>query len=405
MSIIWECSSIHVISSLAGGPARILTEVLINSNSDLRTNVVVLSDEYVEKDLLSSLEAGDHDILFCSRKRKLDIRLLLHVRKIIRQGGTQEVVSYDFASNVICALTVWGSKHLWFPSVHGLESAFKWWRAAILRFVFMRASKIIVPSKAVQNKLVDHHISTIDKVSVIPNGISNNCHTRNEEPPKEHFRLVCVANFYSEIKGQKYAVEAMRLLPRNYELSFFGDGIFLTTVKDLAIRYGLEEGIRFLGGLDNRTMREKLVEYDAIVVPSESESFGIVAIEGMAAGLPVIASDVGGLPEVVSKDCGILVAPGDSDALANAIRKVCENPELWKKLHQNGIQHVKKNFTAKGMASKYHELFTRSFTKQNYFSKLFEVLCGLTFISWCCFVLFNYFSQFEKYFKLLLSLY
>ena len=135
-----------------------------------------------------------------------------------------------------------------------------------------------------------------------------------------------MANFYSEVKGQKYAVEAMRLLPRNYELSFFGDGIFLTTVKDLAIRYGLEEGIRFLGGLDNRTMREKLVEYDAIVVPSESESFGIVAIEGMAAGLPVIASGVGGLSEVVTEDCGLLVPAAKPRALADGIRLVCESP-------------------------------------------------------------------------------
>lgn len=387
-----------MISSLAGGPARILTEVLINSNSDLRTNVVVLSDEYVEKDLLSSLEAGNHEILFCSRKRKLDIRLLFHVRKIIRQGGTQEVVSYDFASNVICALTVWGTKLLWFPSVHGLESAFKWWRAAILRFVFMRASKIIVPSKAVQNKLVDHHISTIDNVSVIPNGISNNCHTRNDEPPKELFRLVCVANFYSEVKGQKYAVEAMRLLPRNYEMSFFGEGIFLTTVKDLTIRYGLEERIRFLGWSDNRYIREKLVEYDAMVVPSESESFGIVAIEGMAAGLPVIASDVGGLSEVVTEDCGLLVPAAKPRALADGIRLVCENPGIWEKKHNAAIEHVREKFTVEAMAAKYQRTFSGSTLAERHAGKWMEVLCGLTFFFWCWVVVVTYFVQFKHLF-------
>ena len=135
-----------------------------------------------------------------------------------------------------------------------------------------------------------------------------------------------------------------------------------------------------------------------MVVPSESESFGIVAIEGMAAGLPVIASDVGGLSEVVTEDCGLLVPAAKPRALADGIRLVCENPGIWEKKHNAAIEHVREKFTVEAMAAKYQRTFSGSTLAERHAGKWMEVLCGLTFFFWCWVVVVTYFVQFNHLF-------
>ena len=85
-----------------------------------------------------------------------------------------------------------------------------------------------------------------------------------------------------------------------------------------------------------RDVPELYAAVDAVVVPSESpEVFGYAAIEGLAAGKPVIASNLGGLPEIVTSDCGILVPPGDVQALADAIKGLASDSELRRRLAAN----------------------------------------------------------------------
>lgn len=101
--------------------------------------------------------------------------------------------------------------------------------------------------------------------------------------------------------------------------------------------------------------------FDIMVVPSRSEAFGLVALEAMMAGVPVVASDVGGLPEVVG-DCGILVPPERPDALADAIVRLAEDPDLRGQLAAKGRKRAADLFEVERMgretAAVYEDLAT-----------------------------------------------
>lgn len=138
-------------------------------------------------------------------------------------------------------------------------------------------------------------------------------------------------------KGVEYLIKAKKLMKNDCELVIVGDGPLYNNLKDLSKNI---KSIHFLG---SRTDIEYLIpDSEFLVLPSISESFGIVSLEAMACGKPVIASDVGGIPEIVTEDVGLLVKPKDSLDLAEKMDYLLENPDICDDLGKNAIEKVKK---------------------------------------------------------------
>lgn len=94
-----------------------------------------------------------------------------------------------------------------------------------------------------------------------------------------------------------------------------------------------------------------------MVLPSLKEAFGLVILEAMQAGLPVIASQVGGIPEIInSAEAGILIEAANKNTLVKALQKLLSKPDLAYKLGQNGLKHWK-NFSASQMAEKTGQIY------------------------------------------------
>jgi glycosyltransferase involved in cell wall biosynthesis len=128
-------------------------------------------------------------------------------------------------------------------------------------------------------------------------------------------------------------------------------------LRELAGSLGLGERLRLLGFReDTGTL---LGAADAVVVPStRPEPLGLVALEGAAAGLPVVASGHGGLTEVVRHgETGLLVAPGDPDALAASLRLLADDPALARRLGEAGAAHVRANFGRERMLDAVQALY------------------------------------------------
>lgn len=110
-------------------------------------------------------------------------------------------------------------------------------------------------------------------------------------------------------------------------------------------------GVRFLGGVDDAAKWRLVAGADIVVVPSRYESFGLVAVEAMMFGKPVVSTRVGGIPEVVQDGVtGLLVAPGDAEALAAALRRLCEDPALRERMGAAGRARYLERFTDRAMA-------------------------------------------------------
>lgn len=137
------------------------------------------------------------------------------------------------------------------------------------------------------------------------------------------------------------------------------DGIERDRIEKIVGELGLRDITTFPGRLGDDTLPSYYAAADVCVVPSHYEPFGLVAIEAMASGTPVVASDVGGLQyTVVPEETGLLAPPKDDAAFAVAIDRILANPEWAKELGKKARVRVEKQFSWDGVASQLGELYT-----------------------------------------------
>lgn len=183
-------------------------------------------------------------------------------------------------------------------------------------------------------------------VLVIGNGVDiENFGTCSKEEARRHLNVVKkekVAIFVgtlTSIKGIEYLIEAMGIIRRrNHEvrLLIVGDGVDRKKLEALVRKLNLERNVTFVGRIENAKIPEYLAASDVFVLPSLSEGFPNVILEAMAAGLPIVTTNITGLPEIV-KDGGngFLVEPGSSNQLAEKISLILSDKKLRQRISAN----------------------------------------------------------------------
>ncbi|MFW9261775.1 glycosyltransferase family 4 protein [Nostoc sp. CALU 546] len=137
------------------------------------------------------------------------------------------------------------------------------------------------------------------------------------------------------------------------------DGIERDRIEQIVNELGISDFTTFAGRLSQDILPTYYAAADVCVVPSHYEPFGLVAIEAMASGTPVVASDVGGLQfTVVNEETGLLAPPQDVDAFASAIDRILLNPEWRDELGKAGRKRVENKFSWHGVATQLSELYT-----------------------------------------------
>lgn len=182
---------------------------------------------------------------------------------------------------------------------------------------------------------------------------------------KEKFNVIFLGRFV-EKKGVKYLIYAFKKVSSFYEnvqLLIGGTGPLEKEIKELVKNLHLEKFVKFLGWISREKIPEILSEADVLVVPSiiteegDTEGLPTVILEAMGAGVPVVASDVGGIKDVIKNGVnGILVPQRDIDALAEAIISLIKDEKLRKKLSVEGI-NTAKNYEWNKIAEFYISLF------------------------------------------------
>jgi glycosyltransferase involved in cell wall biosynthesis len=122
--------------------------------------------------------------------------------------------------------------------------------------------------------------------------------------------------------------------------------------------------IQFLGFLNNASLkfRQYLSAADVFVLPSIKEAQPQAVLEALVMGIPVIASDVGGLGDMMTDEVGCVVQPGDVESLKEKICYLYDNPEIVERLRGNCRSYIERNFTWSSIAQRYIELFKRCIT-------------------------------------------
>jgi glycosyltransferase involved in cell wall biosynthesis len=193
------------------------------------------------------------------------------------------------------------------------------------------------------------------KVRVVPNGIdwARFQKGRPRELVRQELELPLnlpvvglVARLEHWGKGHQELFEALTLIQEQHpaQALIVGGGRRLSEMQQLAGTLGLSEVVHFLG--DRRDIPDLLAAMDVFVLPSHSEGVSLALLEAMAAGLPVIVSRVGGLPEVVRHaENGLLIPVGDAAALAQSLTRVLEDPAWAQTLGDNARHHIQTHYS------------------------------------------------------------
>ena len=180
------------------------------------------------------------------------------------------------------------------------------------------------------------------RITVIPNGVTL---PPMDVPADAGFGnvILCLARLDVANKGQDILLQAMPQILRrvpNAKLWIVGEGKDLGVLKALASKLHLNGSVEFKGRLSHAAKFLLLKNSRLLCLPPRTESFGVVYLEAMAYGLPIVATKVGGVPEVVG-DAGILVPPENPAALVEAVIKVLTDRALADDLGSRGLSRVK----------------------------------------------------------------
>ena len=241
-------------------------------------------------------------------------------------------------------------------STHGIEV----WEPlpAIRRRSLRRADLVLAPSRSTAEHVIEQQEVAPEKVRVLPWALDPQFEvllTANVQPAlPPHFptgRVILTVGRWEvreRYKGMDTLITVLpRLLPRwpDLQLVIAGDGEDRVWLEHLTERNGVRRHVRFLAGLSHEALSACYAACEIFALPSAAEGFGLVYLEAMARGKPVIGGAHGGAPEVIEDGkTGYLVPHGDSVQLATSIETLLTHPELGKEMGARGKKRVEEAF-------------------------------------------------------------
>jgi len=293
---------------------------------------------------------------FC-RNNKIDIvhahgatgALAARIASLI-PGGIRPITTYHIAITNITDIPFWKKKIF----------------ALFDRSTSVVDKKILSVSHAVKEIMIREAFFARDRISVLYSGIDvsrfkdrQRGKVRKELCLPDQVTVMGIVARLSEEKGISYLLEAIpHVLKRysNLHLLIAGDGPIKDKLKNLSVRMGLEQNVIFLGYRND--IPEFMTDFDLLVMPSLTEGFPLTLLEGMAAGLPIVATRVGGIPEIITDGIeGILIPPREPDALAKAIIRVLRDKESGKTMGLAARKKVEQEFSVEKMVAETEKVY------------------------------------------------
>jgi glycosyltransferase involved in cell wall biosynthesis len=289
-------------------------------------------------------------------------RTRIALARHFRARGTAIAHSFDFYSNL---MLIPAARVAIVPVVIGsyrqLGDLLTPLRFRVQKAMFRCCDKVVCNSRAAANWLLNAGLKE-KKVEVIPNGLLEEAFaptkpaiprlpgtlrvgmvSRMNDPSKNHTTFLRVAT---------------RLASKFPSLEFVlvGDGPLRAGLQRMTETLGLSGRVLFLG--DRRDIPAVLAAMDISVLPSSSESLSNVVLESMAAGVPVVATDVGGNPELIQTGVtGSLVPVGDEEGLSTAIEQLLTQPELRNKIGRQARESARANYSVEKVRDQYQQLY------------------------------------------------
>lgn len=289
----------------------------------------------------------------------------------IRRNKFDVVHAHDLWANLMAVPAAWITRTSMIVSSQRDLGHLFWYtpfRCKVIGIIHRLSTRVVANSKAVKKFLVREFHVPSNQVRVVRNSVdferfARATGSRGKICPGLDLKtrlIAVIANMHTPIKGHHDVIEAARIICREIpEISFVlvGDGSERRNIEEHATSAGVREHFIFLGRRED--VPEVLACCELSILASRSEGFPNVVLEAMAAGLPVVATRVGGVPEIIQDGfTGLLVSPQDHEALAHAVLQVMQDPVLAARIGRAGQQRIRSHFGLDRLISEIEQLYT-----------------------------------------------
>jgi glycosyltransferase involved in cell wall biosynthesis/predicted ATP-grasp superfamily ATP-dependent carboligase len=346
-----------------GGAERVLVNLAasLDASADYRCAAGLLKEGWVSSELRG---LGIETHLFRLR-RPLDPRLVLALARYMRQAGVDLVHTHEFTMNVYGIVAAALARVPAVATVHGrgyFAEAGR--RVAALKFAAHVGGALVAVSKDIQRFLSGE--LGFRAVHLIPNGVDMNRLAGGDRArgraaigvPDPIPVVGTVGNLYP-VKGHRVLLSALARLESSppAHLVIAGRGGEEDTLREQSRELGIADRVHLLGYRED--VPDLLAAFDIYALPSFSEGQSLALIEAMAAGLPVVATAVGGNPEILGESgiSGILVPPRDPEALAESLARLLAGPEAGRRMGEAARTRARAEFSLEMMIERYRSLY------------------------------------------------
>lgn len=341
-------------SSLGGGPRHVL-DLIKNIDKELFDVYVICPGGYLSAEAKQIADVTVHNI---QMKGKFDLVALWDIKRtiniirakkdpfgplIVHTHGSRAGLLGRLASPLYAKKVY--TEHRFDEDFHLKNPINEWVQKKVIQVQNHRSDLIIAVSRSVRDFLTENNMAPEEKIVVIPNGIDLSAVSKSANQLSANYKGPIIGNIgnLNHQKGQIYLIEAMPFILEKYplaKLEIIGEGEERKILEAEILGLDLAKCVTLCG---HKNLIEKYMrEWSVFVLPSVAETFGIAVLEAMNAGLPVVASRVGGLADIITqRKNGILVEPRNSKKLANAILEILDHPVLAAKLKREGLARAR----------------------------------------------------------------
>ncbi len=350
---------IQVIPNLLMGGAEIMCENLTLELKNMGVDVKIVSLYSQKTPITERLKESGVEIIFLDKKPGMDLSIIKKLKKLFLEEKP-DVVHSHISSQKYAMVAAKKAKVS--VRVHTVHNVAQKELSKIDKFLAKRFYKKykVIPvalSELILETIIDVYGLPVDYIPVVFNGIDlSNCIKKVDYSIDDRIKLLHIGRF-SEQKNHKGLIDAFKLFREekpNSELWLIGDGPLKEEIEEYAKENGLYSSVKFLGLQSN--VYGFLHEADVFTLPSIYEGIPMTLIEAMGTGLPIVATEVGGIPDMITDNESGILTRIDAKEIADAFLRLSNDEELRKKLGQNAL-YRSQAFSSVEMAKKYIDIY------------------------------------------------
>ena len=350
---------IQIIPAFVVAGAEIMCENLVYALKRQGADVIVVSFYDQKSAITERLEAAGVKIRYLAKRVGFDFSMIGKLRRIFKEEHPDVIHTHLYAMQYAIPAAILSGVKARVHTVHSIATK-ELGRTKRVLAKFFYKNHGVVPvalSETVQSTVADEYKLEKEKIPVVLNGVDlSRCIPKKRYEASDKFRILHIGRFV-EVKNHKMLVRAFGKFHSAHpdsELLLIGDGELRSNIETLADELELRESVRFLGIQSD--VHRFLHDADVFVLPSLYEGIPMTLIEAMGTGLPIVATDVGGVPDMLINGQSAILTSVSENELVDAFFAIYDSKELRRQLGVAALAASHK-FSADEMARKYLEIY------------------------------------------------